>query len=85
MNHYKKSTQEKSPVEIIIHVGTNDLSNDKETKDIASDIMQLAKSIKADATKVAVSSIPPKKTKFNSKTKQVKTRLQDIHSTNNLP
>ena len=64
---------------------TNDLSNDKETKDIASDIMQLAKSIKADATKVAVSSIPPKKRKFNSKAKQVKTHLQDIHSTNNLP
>ena len=64
---------------------TNDLSNDKETKDIASDIMQLAKSIKADATKVAVSSIPPKKSKFNSKAKQVKTHLQDIHSTNNLP
>ena len=64
---------------------TNDLSNDKETKDIASDIMQLAKSIKADATKVAVSSIPTKKSKFNSKAKQVKTHLQDIHSTNNLP
>ena len=33
-NHYKKPTQEKPPAEIIIHVGTNDLSCDNEPKDI---------------------------------------------------
>ena len=43
MNHYEKPTQEKSPAEIIIHVCTNDLSSDKEPKDIANDIMQMAK------------------------------------------
>ena len=33
-NHYKNPTQEKPPAEIIIHVGTNDLSCDNEPKDI---------------------------------------------------
>ena len=32
MNHYKRPTQEKSSVEIIIHVGTNDLSSDKKQR-----------------------------------------------------
>ena len=34
-------------------MGTNDLSSAKETKDIANDIIQLAKSVKTDANKVA--------------------------------
>ena len=72
MNHYKKPTQEKSPAEIIIHVGTNDLSNDKEAKDIANHIMQLVKSVKTDANKVAVSNILQRKDKFNSKVKRRK-------------
>ena len=61
----------------VIHVGTNDFSSDKETKDIAKDIIQLAKSIKADTKKVAVFSILPKKDKFNSKARKVNTPLQD--------
>ena len=48
MNHYKKLTQEKSPAGIIIHVGANDLSSDKEPKDIANNIMQPAKQVKTD-------------------------------------
>ena len=39
MNHYKKPAQEKSSEEIIINVGTNDLSSDKEPKNIANDII----------------------------------------------
>ena len=64
---------------------TNDLSSDKEPKDIANDIMQLAKSVKTDTNKVAVSSILPRKDKFNNKAKEVNTHLQDICSSNNLP
>ena len=65
-------------------MGINDLSSDTELKDIANDIMQLAKSVKIDANKVAVSIIRPRKDKFNSKAKEVNTHLQDICSTNNL-
>ena len=84
MNHYKKPTQEKSPAEIIIHVGTNDLSSVKEPKDIANDIMQFAKSVKTEENKVTVSNILPRKNKFNSKAKEVNTHLHDICSSNNL-
>ena len=84
ISHYIKPTQEKSPAEIIIHVGTNNLSSDKEPKDTTNDIIQLAKSVKTDANKVAVSSILPRKGKFNGKAKEVNTHLQDICSANNL-
>ena len=80
MKHYEKPSQEKLPAEIIIHVGTNDLA-----KDIANVIMQLAKPEKTDANKVAVSSILPRKDKFNSKAQEVSRNVQDIYSTNNLP
>ena len=80
MKHYEKPSQEKLPAEIIIHVGTNDLA-----KDIANVIMQLANPEKTDANKVAVSSILPRKDKFNSKAEEVSRNVQDIYSTNNLP
>ena len=80
MKHYEKPSQEKLPAEIIIHVGTNDLA-----KDIANVIMQLAKPEKTDTNKVAVSSILPRKDKFNSKAQEVSRNVQDIYSTNNLP
>ena len=85
ISHYKKRTQEKLPAEIIIHMGTNDSYSDKEAKDIANDILQLSKSAKTDANKVAVSSVLPQKDKFNSKVKEVNIHLQDICSSNNLP
>ena len=75
----KKPTQEKSPAEIIINVGTNELYSDKEPKDIANDIMILAKSVKTDANKVAVSSILPREYKFNSKAKEVNPLVPDVH------
>ena len=81
MNHYKIPTQEKPPAEIIIYVGTNDLSSDKDPKDIANDIMQLAKSVKTDANKVTVSTILPRKDKFNSKTKEVSTKIYVLQIT----
>ena len=66
-------------------MGANNLSSKKEPKDIANDIIWLAKSVKTDASKVAVSNILPRKGKFNSKVKEVNTHLQDICSSNNLP
>ena len=79
MNYYKKATQEKSSVEIIVQKGANDLSSDKEPKDIANDIMPLAKSVKTDANKEAASSIPPRKNKINSKTEEVNVHLLEIY------
>ena len=47
--------------------------------------MQLAKSVKTDANKIAVSSILPRKDKFNNEGKEVNTHLQNICSSNILP
>ena len=52
-------------------------------KDIVNDIMQLAKSVRSDPKKVAVSNIPTKD-KFNSKAKEVSTHLKDICYSNKL-
>ena len=85
MSHYKKPTQEKSPAEIITHVGTNDFYSVKELKDIANNCMQLAKSVKVDTNKVLVSCILRRNGKVNCKAKEINTHLQDICSSNNLP
>ena len=79
MNHYKKPAQKKSPAENIIYVGTNDLSNDKESKGIANDMMQLAKLAKTDANKIAVSGILPREDKFNSKSKESNPLVPDVY------
>ena len=72
-------------MEIIIHEGTNYLSSNKKPKNIASDIIKFAKSVKTDVDKVAVSRIPTRKVTINSKVKEVNTHRQDIGFTNNLP
>ena len=72
-------------MEIIIHVVANDSSSDKGPKAIANYIVQLAKSVKTDTNKVTVSSILPRKDKFNNKVKEVNTYLQDICFSHNLP
>ena len=59
-------------------MAANGLSNDKEPKNVANDVMQLAKSVKTNVNKVAFSRILPRKDKFNSKAKEVNTHLQDI-------
>ena len=46
-NDYKKSRPEKSPVKIIISVGTNDLSSAKQT---ANDIIHLLNQLKLTQT-----------------------------------
>ena len=67
------------------NAGTNDLSSNKEPKDIANDIIQRAKSVKIDVSKITVFSILPRKYIFNYKTRGVNLHLQGICSSNNFP
>ena len=76
MKHYMKPTQEKSPVQIIFHIVTNDLVTDKNSNKIAKKIVQLAKSAKTDKNKLAISSLVPRKDKLNAKAKEVNTFLK---------
>ena len=84
MKYCMKPTQEKSPAQIIFHIGTNDLVTNKESNEIANNIIQLAKSAKTDKNKVAVSSLVPRKDKLNAKAKEVKTFLKEKREERNI-
>ena len=60
-------TQEKSPAQIIFHIDTNNLVTNKDSNEIANEIVQLTKSAKTDKNKVAISSLAPRKDKCKSK------------------
>ena len=62
----------KQPVQVIIHVGTNDLLGNKNTDEIAK-IVEFANSIKTSENNVVVSSIVSRKDQFNNKAKEAKT------------
>ena len=53
MKHYMEPTQEKSPAQIIFHIGANSLVTNKDTNETANKIVQLAKSAKTDKNKLA--------------------------------
>ena len=72
MKHYVKPTHEKQPVQVIIHVGTNDLLGNKNTDEIAK-IVEFANSIKTSENNVVVSTIVSRKDQFNNKAKDAKT------------
>ena len=84
MKHCMKSTQEKSPAQIIFHIGTNDLVTNKDSNEIANEIVQLAKSTKTDKSKVAISSLVPRKDKLNAKAKEVTTFLKEKSEKSNF-
>ena len=69
--------QEKSPAQIIFHIGTNGLVTNKDSNEIANEIVQLAKPGKTDKNKVAISGLVPRKNKFNVKAKEVNTVLKE--------
>ena len=71
MKHYVKPTQEKQPAQITIHIGTNDLSGNKNSDEIANEIVEFSNSIKASENNIVVSSIISRKDRFNNKTKEV--------------
>ena len=57
MNDYVKPSVRSSPDHFILHVGTNDLSSDKSSEEIARSIIGLATSIKNEKHDVSISNI----------------------------
>ena len=51
MKHCMKPTQEKSPAQIVFHIGTTDLVTKKDASEIANIIAQLTKFAKIDKNK----------------------------------
>ena len=85
MEDYIKPTVKLAPKQIILHCGTNNLPSNEDPETIAKNIMNLAKSIKTDTTKVAVSGITPRRDTFNHKAKQVNQTLKKICEEENIP
>ena len=56
---------------VLIHCGTNDLRGDKQSKDIANEIIDLAMEMKTDVNEVIISSILPRRDKLNVKAIEV--------------
>ena len=78
MEDYIKPTVKLSPKQIILHCGTNNLPSSEDPETIAKNIINLAKNIKADTAKVAISGIIPRTDAFNLKAKQVNETLKKI-------
>ena len=57
MNDYVKPLIRSSPDHFILHIGTNDLSSDKSSEEIAKSIIDLATSIKNKKHDVSISNI----------------------------
>ena len=84
MNYYIKPTQEKQPVQIIIHFDTNDLRGNKNSDEITNEIVEFENSIKTGENNVVVSSIVSRKDRFNNKAKEVNENLKDKCEEHNL-
>ena len=84
MKHYVKSTREKQPAQIIIHVGTNDLPSNKNSDEVVNEIVEFAISIETNENNVVVSGIVSRKDRFNNKTKEVNENLKDKCEKHNL-
>ena len=69
---------------IVLHTGTNDLKRNKTPSDIASEIIQLAKSIKTNRIEVAVSSVTLRGDKLAEKAKKVNINLQEKSTAENF-
>ena len=57
MNDYVKPSVRSNPDHFILHVGTNDLSLDKSSEEIARSIIDLATSVKNEKHDVSISNI----------------------------
>ena len=85
MEDYIKPTVKLAPKKIILHCGTNNLLPHEDPETIAKNIMNLAKNIKTDTTKVAISGIIPRRDTFNHKAKQVIQTMKKIREEENIP
>ena len=81
MKHYMKPTQEKSPTQKIFYIGINLVTN-KDSNELAKEILQLTKSAKTDKTKVAISSLKAIKDKL--KAKELNTFLKELCEESNF-
>ena len=77
MHLHAKPTIEKTPENIIIHCGTNDISKDADPEKIAADIINLSKSVSEESgSNVIISGLVPRKEYLNAKVRNVNNMLR---------
>ena len=76
MEDYIKPTVKLSPKQTILYCGTNNLPSSEDPQTTAKDIINIARNIKTDTIKVAISGIIPRRDTFNLKAKQVNETLK---------
>ena len=85
MEDYVKPTVKLSPNQIILHCGTNNLPSSEDSETITKNIINIAKNIKGDTVKVAISAVIPRMDTFNLKAKQVNETLKKICEEEKIP
>ena len=73
-----------NPDHIIFHCGTNDLSSERTTSQIARSIIELALSLKSPDNKISISLIIPRNDNVNNKISYVNSRLVHMCAEKNI-
>ena len=75
-DHVKPTIRDINPLQIILHVGTNDLKTKRTASQIAKSIINLSTSLKKNENMIALSGIVPRLHELNSKAAEVNNRLE---------
>ena len=73
-----------NPDHIIFHCGTNDLSSERTTSQIARSIIELALSLKSTDSEISISLIIPRNDNLNKKVSEVNSRLVHMCAERNI-
>ena len=77
-DYAKPCIREENPDDIILHVGTNELSSKNDVERVGRSIVDLAKSLLSENRKVTISGIKSRNDQWNNKAEQVKNHLEEM-------
>ena len=84
MESYIKPTIQRNTDNVILHIDTNGLRSKKEPLEIASSIIDFAKTCRENSCDTIISEILPRIDKLNKKLQEVNTALHDQCESENL-
>ena len=84
-DHLKPTLRDFNPGLFIIHVGTNDLPLNKNSNEIAEEIVNLAESVKKPSSSIVISDIVTREDGYKTKADEVNKILEEICDTKSIP
>ena len=84
MQDYVKPSLRENPHYLIIHVGTNDISTNNQTEQIAKSIIELALSVKSNSCDVTLSNITVRNDGHQRKVVETNRHLKELCKENNI-